>query len=75
MTVILLGTAHRVQGAERGICNIEDADYKTLVDQLWREHSLDFVFEEASGSTKEKENQARSRSEMRQRRMGIQDYP
>ena len=48
-TVILLGTAHRVQGAERGICNIEDADYKTLVDQLWREHSLDFVFEEASG--------------------------
>jgi hypothetical protein len=22
-TVILLGTAHRVQGAERGICNIE----------------------------------------------------
>jgi hypothetical protein len=29
-TVILLGTAHRVQGAERGICNIKDPDYETL---------------------------------------------
>src|SRR5262249_821252 len=48
-TVILLGTAHRVQGAERGICNIEDPDYETLVDQLWLEYAVDFVFEEASG--------------------------
>jgi len=48
-TVILLGTAHRVQGAERGICNIEDPDYETLVDQLWLEYGVDFVFEEASG--------------------------
>jgi hypothetical protein len=48
-TVILLGTAHRLQGAERGSCNIKDRDYETLVDQLWREYSVDFVFEEASG--------------------------
>jgi hypothetical protein len=48
-TVILLGTAHRVQGAERGICNIEDPDYETLVDQLRLTYSVDFVFEEASG--------------------------
>src|SRR5262249_41897260 len=41
-TVILLGTAHRVQGAERGICNIEDPDYETLVDQLWLEYAVDF---------------------------------
>ena len=48
-TVILLGTAHRVQGAERGICNIEDPDYETLVAQLCREYAVDFIFEEASG--------------------------
>ena len=47
--VILLGTAHRVQGAERGICNIEDRDYETLIEQLWLKYSVDFVFEEASG--------------------------
>jgi hypothetical protein len=48
-TVILLGTSHRVQGAERGSCNVEDPDYKTLVEQLSRTFSVDFVFEEASG--------------------------
>ena len=48
-TVILLGTAHRVQGAERGICNIEDRDYETLLEQLWLKYSVDFIFEEASG--------------------------
>ena len=48
-TIILLGTAHRVQGAARGSCNIEDPDYETLVDQLWLEYAVDFVFEEASG--------------------------
>jgi len=48
-TVISLGTSHRVQGAERGSCNIEDPDYETLVHQLWLKYSIDFVFEEASG--------------------------
>jgi hypothetical protein len=48
-TVILLGTAHRVQGAKKGICNIEDPDYGTLVNQLWQTYSVDFIFEEASG--------------------------
>jgi len=48
-TVILLGTAHRVQGAARGICNIEDPDYETLVDQLWLKYSVDFVFEARPG--------------------------
>lgn len=48
-TVILLGTSHRVQGAEKGSCNVEDPDYKTLVAQLSQTFSVDFVFEEASG--------------------------
>jgi hypothetical protein len=48
-TVILLGTSHRVQGAERGRCNVADPDYELLVEQLWRTFSVDFVFEEASG--------------------------
>jgi len=47
--VILLGTSHRVQGAAKGSSNIEDCDYKTLVEQLWQTFSVDFVFEEASG--------------------------
>jgi hypothetical protein len=48
-TLILLGTAHRVQGAAQGSCNIEDPDYETLVDQLCLGYSVDFIFEEASG--------------------------
>ena len=48
-TVVFLGTSHRLQGAARGICNIDDPDYRTLVNQLWQNHSIDFVFEEASG--------------------------
>ena len=48
-TVILLGTAHRLQGAAQGSANIKDPDYETLVDQLYRKYSIDFVFEEASG--------------------------
>jgi hypothetical protein len=48
-TVILLGTSHRVQGAEKGSSNVEDPDYETLVEQLCRTFSVDFIFEEASG--------------------------
>lgn len=48
-TVILLGTSHRLQGAERGVANIEDPDYETLVEQLSQTYSVDFVFEEATG--------------------------
>jgi len=47
--VILLGTAHRLQGAEKGSCNIEDPDYATLIEQLCGSFSVEFVFEEASG--------------------------
>jgi hypothetical protein len=47
--MIVLGTAHRLQGAERGSCNIEDPDYETLIGQLSLTYSLDFIFEEASG--------------------------
>jgi len=47
--VILLGTSHRLQQAERGIGNIEDPDYETLVRQLCQEFLVDFIFEEASG--------------------------
>lgn len=48
-TVILLGTSHRLQGAEKGIAQIEDRDYEKLVNQLWQTYSIDFVFEEATG--------------------------
>ena len=48
-TVILLGTSHRLQAAEKGVANIEDPDYETLVEQLWQTYAADFVFEEASG--------------------------
>jgi hypothetical protein len=48
-TVILLGTSHRLQGAKKGRCNIEDPDYGTLIEQVWATFSVDFVFEEASG--------------------------
>ncbi len=47
--VILLGTAHRLQGAEKGSCNIEDPDYGTLIKQLCDSYSIEFIFEEASG--------------------------
>jgi hypothetical protein len=48
-TVILLGTSHRVQGAERRSSNIKDPDYDALVRQLSRTFAIDFLFEEASG--------------------------
>jgi hypothetical protein len=48
-TVILLGTAHRLQGAEKGSCNIDDPDYGTLIEQLRESYSVEFIFEEASG--------------------------
>jgi hypothetical protein len=48
-TVVFVGTSHRLQGAEKGSCNIDDPDYRTLISQLWQNHSIDFVFEEASG--------------------------
>jgi len=48
-TVILLGTSHRVQGAEKGLAQLEDLDYEKLVNQLWQTYAVDFVFEEATG--------------------------
>jgi hypothetical protein len=48
-TVILLGTSHRVQGAEKRNSNIKDPDYEALVRQLWQTFAIDFLFEEASG--------------------------
>lgn len=47
--VILLGTSHRLQGAERRTWNVRDPDYEMLVKQLWQTFSVDFIFEEASG--------------------------
>jgi hypothetical protein len=48
-TVILLGTAHRLQGAKKGSSNIDDPDYSILIEQLCSTFAIDFIFEEASG--------------------------
>lgn len=47
--MILLGTSHRLQGAEKGSYNVADPDYETLIEQFCRNFSVDFIFEEASG--------------------------
>src|ERR1700682_1709850 len=46
-TVVILGTVHQIQGAEKFSCKIEDPFYLQLVNQ--RLDGIDFLFEEASG--------------------------
>jgi hypothetical protein len=46
--VVILGTDHRLQGAEKRSGNIDDPDYRSLVEQLTTQFSIDFVFEEVT---------------------------
>jgi hypothetical protein len=46
--IILLGTDHALQEAEKRGGNIVDPDFRELVEQLANEFSVDFIFEEAS---------------------------
>lgn len=47
--VVLLGTIHELQGAEKRSRNVSDPQYQPLLNELIAEHRLDFIFEEASG--------------------------
>jgi hypothetical protein len=46
--VIVLGTSHRLQGAEKREGNIDDPHYMNLVEHLTSCFRIDFIFEEAS---------------------------
>lgn len=47
--VIVLGTLHRLQGADKAFSNIDDPLYSILVRDLIETNSIEFVFEEATG--------------------------
>ncbi len=49
--LIIFGTYHEVQGVQgvESFKNIDDPDYKTLLEELMALHKVDFIFEEASG--------------------------
>ena len=47
--VIVLGTNHDLQGAERRNGNVKDPIYESLLKQLIVGEKLDFIFEEATG--------------------------
>jgi hypothetical protein len=47
--VIVLGTNHDLQGAERRNGNVKDPMYESLLKQLIVGEKLDFIFEEATG--------------------------
>jgi hypothetical protein len=46
--VVILGTDHRLQGAEKRSGNIDDPDYRILVEQLVTKFSINFIFEEVT---------------------------
>jgi hypothetical protein len=45
--VVVLGTSHRLQGAEKREGNIDDPDYISLIEHLRSFYGIDFIFEEA----------------------------
>jgi len=49
--LIIFGTYHQVQGVlgVEDFKNINDPDYRTLLEELMELHKVDFIFEEASG--------------------------
>ncbi len=46
--VVVLGTSHRLQGAEKREGSIDDPDYINLIEHLRSCLGIDFIFEEAS---------------------------
>ena len=51
-SVIVLGTLHRLQGADKAFGNIDDPLYPILIRDLIEENSIEFVFEEGTGVTR-----------------------
>jgi hypothetical protein len=49
--LMIFGTYHQVQGVQGAehFKNINDPDYKTLLEELMQLHDVKFIFEEASG--------------------------
>jgi len=46
--LIVFGTYHDVQGLKNFEKNVTDPDYKAILGVMIQEHSVDFIFEEAS---------------------------
>jgi hypothetical protein len=47
--VVVLGTTHELQNAEKDPRRVDDPQYRELLDLLIAEDGIDFVFEECSG--------------------------
>ena len=47
--MFVLGTSHRVQGSPSFPNSVDDPGYSALLNRIIFEHSIDFIFEEASG--------------------------
>jgi len=47
--VVVLGTKHELQNAEKNPRRIDDAQYRELLDLLIAEDGIHFIFEEAAG--------------------------
>lgn len=47
--VLVFGTSHRLQGLDKGQCNINDPSYSDPVETLISKEKIDFIFEEATG--------------------------
>jgi hypothetical protein len=47
--VVILGTTHELQNAEKNPRGVDDPQFKELLDELIAEDEIDFVFEEATG--------------------------
>lgn len=46
---VILGTSHRLQGAERCRCPVTDPSYSLLLETLISDNDVNFIFEEATG--------------------------
>jgi hypothetical protein len=47
--VVVLGTTHEVQNAEKYWRRVDDPQFRALLDMLVAENGIDFIFEEATG--------------------------
>jgi hypothetical protein len=47
--VVILGTTHELQNAEKNPRKIDDPQYRELLELLLAEDGIDFIFEEATG--------------------------
>jgi hypothetical protein len=47
--VVVLGTTHELQNAEKNWRSVDDPQFRELLDMLIAEDGIDFIFEEATG--------------------------